>query len=271
MPFTEGSIYFNKISVLQSLDEIDRKTGTELYEDILSKMKFKDPKLGTEITNVYSSSDLFHHLNKIEAESRKGNVLPLIHFETHGTHTGLALSSGDIIDWLDLIKPIARINANCNNNLFVSVAACWGGQIQFQVKVTEPCPFRGFIGPMESINPSDIISSFVPFFEELLNTNNFELAIENLNALNENGILFHHMNSEAFFDVVVNNYVRAFSVTATESEMAYKMKLVDEVWCLPDTKSKFRSRKALERFLDNRSERLIHYLIEMRGRFLHQN
>jgi hypothetical protein len=269
MAFLPGSIFFNKIIILQSLDEDDRKTGTELHDDTVSRATWKDPNLQAQIIQITTLSELFETLNKINQDVIQKEILPFIHFETHGTQDGLSLASGESVKWNDMLPLIAAININTDNNLFISVAACWGGKIQFLIKVNQPCPFRGFIGPMDKIYERDILSSFTVFFEELLMTDDFEKAIARLNANNTFGVEFHHFNSEAFFDLFYSNYEKAFN-DKTGEHMQLRNSIVDRLWEENPSSILFESKEGLTEFVISKREALLAHLKKMESVFLHR-
>ena len=158
MKFEEGSIYFNKIIVLQSLDANGRKTGTEIYDDIISRRAWADPNLSTELVNIDNKKHLFYYLNKLKQDSSSYGILPFIHWEMHGFEDGLVLTSDESIYWEEILNALRDINIASKNNLFISVSTCFGGRIQFIIDITQPCPFRGFIGPMEVIGDNDLLN-----------------------------------------------------------------------------------------------------------------
>lgn len=202
MIFKEGSIRFNKIIVLQSLDDSDRKTGTELHVDIISRRAWINPNLDTELIEIENKSQFFERLLEIKQNCLKHHIVPFLHLETHGYNDGISLRSGENILWRDILPVIRDINIASRNNLFISVASCFGGRIQFIININEPCPMRGFIGPMSLIHEKDLLISFTAFFDTLLITNDFIKAINALNASNNSGVSFDYLNSEAFFDLV---------------------------------------------------------------------
>ncbi|MBK8556827.1 MAG: hypothetical protein IPL65_14105 [Lewinellaceae bacterium] len=202
MIFKEGSIYFNKIMVLQSLDDDDRKTGTELHDDIISRRAWVDPNLETELIEIENKSQFIAQLSEIRQSCFNNRILPFLHLEMHGFSDGISLRSGENILWRDILPAIRDINIASRNNLFISCCICFGGHIQFIININEPCPIRGFIAPMNDIYENDLLISFTAFFDTLLTTNDFERAINALNASNNSGVTFHHLNSEAFFDLV---------------------------------------------------------------------
>lgn len=200
MVFEFGNLYFNKIYIIQSLRPGDRKTGEELLNDIILR-RIKENE-SAELKNIYSKAELYNYFALIE-KSIELKLYPFIHFETHGYSEGIQLTDGSEVSWKELMPHLLRINIISKNNLFISMAACKGGNIQFCIKITEPCPFRGFIGPMEDVDAPDLLNSFNEFFDSLLLGNDFEKAINALNATSK-GVTYHHLNAETFFDVVVN-------------------------------------------------------------------
>lgn len=199
LKFETGNIYFNRIYIVQSLGKDDRKTGQELYEDIIKRRVSQS--LQAEIRDISSKQELVEYLLFIRSNIVNGSI-PFIHFETHGFKDGICLKNGEDVRWAEILPYIKAINLACKNNLFISLAACKGGNIQFCVKIHEPCPFRGFIGPMEDVDQMDVLASFNEFFNILMLKEDFDLAIQALNTSSGN-VVYHHMNSESFFDAVL--------------------------------------------------------------------
>jgi hypothetical protein len=199
MTFEAGNIYFNRIYIIQSLRSGDKQTGQELFDDIINRRISNT--LSAEVIDVGSKSELLQTLAIIKKNIYK-NWLPFIHFETHGFEGGIQLNDNSEITWPELVPFFLEINLLTKNNLFVSMAACKGGNVQFCVKITEPCPFRGFIGPMDDVGEVDVLTSYTEFFNTLLLTDDFEQAIIALNTTAGN-VKYHHMNVETFFEVAI--------------------------------------------------------------------
>lgn len=229
MEFQEGNIYFTKIIIIQSLPSGERKTGTEIHDDTISRRAWNDPNLITEIIEVESKDELIILLDSIKQETKEKKTLPFIHFETHGTKNGISLKSDEEVTWKEIITILSDINIYSLNNLFVSVSSCWGGNIQFEITIEKPCPFRGFIGPMDQIYPSDLHTTFTIFFNELLITNDFEKAINQLNTHNKSGVKFHHYNSESFFEVVIQNHRNEYDDNLERHDDRIQ-KITNELW-----------------------------------------
>lgn len=198
MDFESGNLYFNRIYIIQSLKPGDKETGAELLKDIILR-RIKNET--AEIRDIATRAELYDYLEHIRYNVTLGH-LPFIHFETHGYKDGIELTDGSDVSWRDLVPYLRNINTVAKNNLFISMAACKGGNIQYGVKVTEPSPFRGFIGPMEDVWELDLLNSYNEFFDTLLQQNDFEMAIEALNR-SAKRVKYHHMNTESFFEVVI--------------------------------------------------------------------
>ncbi len=270
MKFQIGHIYFSKIIVIQSLSEDERQTGTELHDDIISRRAWFDSSLTTKLFDVSTASDLETLLNTIILETSNNEYLPFIHFETHGSKDGIALKSGEIFPFSKLIICLREINLKSDNNLFISIGACWGGYIQFQTDISKPCPFRGFIGPMNLLFPSDIVVSFTAFFDELLLTNDFDKAINRLNLHNLAEIEFHHFASEAFYDIVLSNHRKQI-----EQDPLIRRKrvnsIVRELWMYnSNAKALFKTKGKLKKMVRKTEESEMDEIYEvMRNNFLH--
>ena len=270
MKFEEGNIFFSKIYVIQSLSVEERKTGTELHDDIISRRLWSDANTSTELIDEYSKKYFFNILCKIKTEtSNKGNI-PFIHFETHGSRNGLTLNSNENVLWSEIIPVIREINILCSNNLFLSISACWGANIQYHIKIYEKCPFRGFIGPVDEIYPDDLITSFDPFFDALLENNDFGIALKRLNLYNKSGVEFHHLTSEAFFDLVVK-YHKEECEKDPKIEEARVEKITKSMWKRDKRikniyKTKGRFKKVVKKMNSVDSPKLYE---QMRNNFLH--
>ena len=77
-------------------------------------------------------------------------------------------------------EALRNLNIKSKNNLFISLATCYGGHLLKIYKPWETCPFFGYIGPSELVYNLDLEASYSAFFETLLTENDFSKAIEKL-------------------------------------------------------------------------------------------
>ena len=154
-----GTFNFNKIYVIESLDsKVERQTGKELYEDLLKWKEFEfEGKLETELIQIQDRNDFFASFERIKGECLNFKRIPILHLEIHGNNNGLVLQSGEIINWIELYEYLISINFIIGNNLFLTLAVCYGANIISIIRPNKPAPFYGFIGSFREITVNDKI------------------------------------------------------------------------------------------------------------------
>jgi len=198
-------VYFNKVFILQSLEDKERRTGDEI-ELKIKNISFKTRNIEVKLTDIKSSDEFFRTIQGINSAVSNG-TLPFIHFEIHGSDEGLGLSNGDYITWNKLKEPLRDINILTKNNLFISLATCFGAHLLKIYKPWEPCPFYGYIGPLKSADNRDLEASYSIFFETLLLENNFAKAISDLlNAAPSNPNNYAYLNCYGYFKMLKDLY-----------------------------------------------------------------
>ncbi len=203
------TLEFNKIYLIQSLDsEEEDLTGTQLYDEVLQYFKFKHPTKDAELINVNTSDELFLALGKIKIDCLRNGIKPIIHFEIHGLEdkTGFGLNIG-FVYWEDIYEQLIQINTASSWNLFITMAVCYGNYAMLLIKPRHPAPFKGIIGSFEELFPDDLYIRYNAFYQELLNTLDFEKALEAL--LNSNPSLpddYRYINAEQAFKNIYQNY-----------------------------------------------------------------
>jgi hypothetical protein len=199
------NVYFNRIFVIQSLPEGDRRTGDEI-ELRIKYISFKDPSITVELIDIDSRSAFFNSLKLINRLIPNG-ILPFIHFEIHGNKQGLVLSNNEFVEWSDIKEPLRYLNKQTKNNLFISLATCYGGYLLNLYKPWEACPFYGYIGPISTAIDIELEASYSAFFETLLLTNDFANATEKLQETVEgNSKLYICINCTQYFNHLTSQY-----------------------------------------------------------------
>lgn len=198
-------VYFNKIFILQSLPSDERQTGAEI-ELKIKYLSYRGKPISAELIDIHSSEELFQTLDKVK-ELIPSGVLPFIHFEIHGSKNGLNLSNDEIVEWSKLKDTFLDLNKKTKNNLFISLATCYGGHLLKIYKPWEPCPFYGYIGPTEEVKNRDLEASFSAFFEILITENDFAKAIEGLQLTVEgNSSKYAFLNCYGYFNKLIDSY-----------------------------------------------------------------
>jgi hypothetical protein len=73
----------------------------------------------------------------IEKVNTGSERLLYLHFEMHGCREGLMLNSGELLSWEELYQYFVLINSRLQNQLFVSLATCFGAYIINSVDPTK--------------------------------------------------------------------------------------------------------------------------------------
>ena len=191
------------IIVIQSLKVDDRKTGEELYNDIIKYKPFVRDDVYTNFYDVNSQYEFRELLNKIEENASSNHVLTL-HFETHGCVDGIELSSSELISWKELFTYIRPINIKTSNLLMVVMSMCKGAAISSHIEPELSCPFRAFVGFEHDMFDNTLYEAFVTFYESYNNMLDVFAAIERANKVLSDGSKAWCMRAIDIFDKVLN-------------------------------------------------------------------
>lgn len=199
---------FSKIFVIESLRAEDFKTGQSLFNDIIKRrLEQRGLNESCELMMPNSKIGFFGCLEKIKNQSIYKPVNPIMHFEIHGNEEGLQLNNNEIITWNELQFRLIELNVIIKNNLFITMATCFGGYIYKVIKPNFRCPFWGFVGAFEEVFMDDILDNYGAFYDEFLQSLDFNQAVSALNYSNENHhskFIFH--NTQHIFNVAYKNY-----------------------------------------------------------------
>lgn len=199
---------FNKIYVIESLRAGETKTGQLLYNDTIKRrLEQKGMNNNCELITPTTKEEFLGALERIKTEVIHANVNPIIHLELHGSKDGLQLNNGEIIKWDELQFRLIELNGISECNLFVTLASCYGGYIYTVIRPNLRTPFWGFVGPFEIVYNDEILLNFTAFYDEFLQSLDFNLAVDALNNANpDNKSKFRFQNTEYVFNVAYNNY-----------------------------------------------------------------
>jgi hypothetical protein len=204
-------IGFNRIYVIESLEEGTR-TGSNLYNDLLRYREYSLEHIYAELVVIETKDDFVKFHAKILNDLVTTSQVPYLHFEMHGCIEGLMLASDELVTWDELYEFCLPINRATGNNLFVSFASCYGAYIFNVVDPSEYSPFFGYIGAPAEIYPSEIEASFNAYFETLLRTFDFNIAVDALNLANPKGPhRFVVYSTEQIFDIYSKKFIDALN------------------------------------------------------------
>jgi len=161
---------FNKIFVIESLREEDTKTGRDLYYKYLKLKVEQIGELEAELVTPKTKQEFIDFLERVSTEVQTTDLLPMLHFEIHGSPEGLELGSGEFIRWMDMYAILVGINTHIGNNLLITLAVCKGNYLARIVNPTKRAPVLGLIGIWKKGWGYDMAVSFREFYDELLSS-----------------------------------------------------------------------------------------------------
>lgn len=209
---------FNKIYILESLDESEIQTGKNIFNDLIRWKTNGNYSLYSEYFNINNKVDFDNSFLHIKSDIKRG-FYPFIHFEMHGSKRkgGLILKSREQISWQELSKFTRDINITTKNNLIISLATCYGSNFINSIDINEVAPFSCCISTLEEITAEEVEVNFMSFFETILSTTDFNLAVDNLNKSNQEHNKYHFFSSEEFLEMIleklINKDFKDYSIT----------------------------------------------------------
>ncbi len=191
------------IIVIESLPVGETKTGADLYNDVIRRrIDYIQPqaiKMTHSYHEVKNRQELIEILKYYAINSEYMNGGIAIHFEMHGTNDkqGLSLSDGSFISWKEIVDLLRIININTKNNLFITMATCFGRYLYQGVDQQQKSPYSGYISASKVVLENEIIEDFTTMYETLTDTGNL---VYSYLQLEEKGSNFYYKDSKATFE-----------------------------------------------------------------------
>ncbi|WP_199118919.1 hypothetical protein [Pedobacter sp. ASV28] len=206
---------YNGIVVIQSLPDDEKQTGTILYDDIIARRCDQNGH-GKYFYNPSSKNELIEVLNIICDNVLNDDLLPILHFEIHGSEHGLGLKNGDFVVWKELQEYCRLINVKTKNQLIVTLATCWGSSIWKMIDIGIPAPYWGYIGPREKIGAGDIMEDFGEFYDSLLTEQSWDKALERL-VENGNRKKYIYLHCKGIFEYYIEKNYKGTTINKQET------------------------------------------------------
>lgn len=202
-------IQFNRIYIVESLKSDDRKTGTELYNDLLRWKGVLHPDFEAVLKTPTTMNEFMSLFDSILDDCINNGIAPIIHFEIHGdsNQSGLVLSSGELVNWDALCEKLRPINHQLKNGLFITMGVCHGCYFISKDVVDKPSIFQGIIASFDVLYDFSIYTQFYAFYEELFSSFDFNLAYKKLIDANpDTSVNFACYSSDFIFAMVQTDY-----------------------------------------------------------------
>lgn len=196
--------HIRHIVVIQSLVG-ERLTGTELYEDCIRR---RIDLQGLNFTHAFynvnskqSLTDLLGHYGNLAANYENGLV---IHLEMHGDEnlSGLVLSNGQLVKWLELVDLFRTINLGTRNNLYITMATCNGRQMYTAVDTNKKSPYAAYISASMEVPNEQIAEVFFALFDNVLDNANLLTSYLSMQELSAD---FYYKDSKTTFEEGFSN------------------------------------------------------------------
>lgn len=212
---TAFKIKYNAIVVMQSLPDDEKQTGTSLYEDIISR-RCDQYGHGKYFYNITSKKELFEVLNTICNNVLYDELMPILHFEIHGSQEGLVLKNGESVKWKEFQEYCRLINIKTSNQLIITLATCWGSGVWEMIDIGEPAPYWGYIGPKEKIAVGDLMEDFSEFYDCLLTEQSWDKALEKL-VVNKTRHKYIYLHCKGIFEYYIEKNFKGTTLDKKET------------------------------------------------------
>lgn len=162
------------IIIIQSLEPDEKQTGAELYDEVLNR---KIEQLGDQsfiksqaYFSAHSKAEILQILDDILNDINNLQNGLVIHFEMHGSShlDGLITAGGELISWLELVTKFRAINIATQNQLYLTMATCYGRYLFEAVDPELKSPYSGYISASQSVTVQEVMDSFSDVFERLI-------------------------------------------------------------------------------------------------------
>jgi hypothetical protein len=174
---------FNKIAVFESLDEVDRPTGREIFDDLEFQKILNIGRLDTSFSKIQNKNEFINILEKLKQEVYSMGVYPIIHIDGHGNDKGIKLGRNSYIEWRELMCCLRELNIFMKGNLLVVLASCFGANIIRHMSVTSRAPFWGVIAPYEETYPENVYAGLNKFYAAICSGKNSKDVLSSLSIV----------------------------------------------------------------------------------------
>jgi hypothetical protein len=199
MPRKAG-VFFDSVFVIESLAPGTRKTGTDLYDDVIAPISSELPEFYPRFRPAHDRRAFLDALAFLRETFVPEGRSPILHIEAHGNARGLQLGSGEWIDWPEFRELLVDINTLTRFNLLVVMAACKGSYLITAMHPTDRAPFWGVVGPTTDAGDTSMQAAMGAFYQVLLTTQDGDGSVKALNSASAvTGEVYRLLDAEVFF------------------------------------------------------------------------
>jgi hypothetical protein len=213
------------IVVIESLEASEDKTGSELYTDIIERYinlhGNRSPIRSRSFHAVESKQEMLEVLDNLLASAEGLQNGLVIHFEMHGSADldGLITANGDLVTWSELVEKFRFINLATVNQLYLTIATCYGRHLFEAVQPELKSPYRGYISASQSVTVQEVMDSFTDVYERLVTDGN--LIRSYLDSDAEESRFYYKDSEETFRQLMEMTFDRL------QNDPTYKDEILD--------------------------------------------
>jgi len=213
----KGNGRVNGIAILDAIPEGELNTARRLREDLRDIAAYHADGLQVRYIRLNTHQDLKVGISNLVDEARNNGLKPWLHLEGHGltNENGFQLACGDHCTWRQLNDVITSLNVATGLNMFLILAACFGGSFARAIRTVDRAPVLGLLGPKNKITTGEVESGFVEFYRAFFESSSLKKAIEALNTATSSNLYFRTTAQQFFYDV----WVSYKKVQCTEQEI----------------------------------------------------
>jgi hypothetical protein len=230
-PPKQAVIKSTNIWIIEWLPKDDSHTGRLLHE----WMERQRPRW-SYYCECSHKLEVLSAINRATDLATKHNMIPVLHFESHGNKTGLVgpADKGDmeLLTWDELNKPLQMLNLATHCNLVVFVAACIGFAGIKAFTRGPLAPAVALVGPNAQIQTRSLLYGTKEFYRRMMDENPRleEMAV---NASRESGNAF--FDWEPFAVLAYDAFAEQIIFSRRESQKSVRIERIRK-WMYEENK-----------------------------------
>jgi hypothetical protein len=175
--------YENGISSLHIIDSTKERDG-EPGRSLEARLTNNPPVfsgLPIHLHQVTFREDFQKVLDAIYRDEATRGRSPLLHFELHGSESGIALRDDTAISWDEFALELTRFNLATRFNLLVVLSCCQGFLQIHSMNYSRVCPFNGLVSCTGIAQTSELLYGFEILYRSLAAKIPIQKAVEVMN------------------------------------------------------------------------------------------
>lgn len=206
MPIKFGA---NAVLLISSLPMQDAGIARRCAEDIATLSRQLN-SLPVEHREIASFNDLLILLTEVERRFTKDGYKPIVHFDMHGSKSGLIFCDHSEATWPALIERLTRLNGHIRMNLVISLGVCEGAWAIMGMKGLKRSPFALLLAPRTKISAGQSEKWTKGLFESIFRNKELVHGLQQGNEGIEFSSRFRPYPAEELFLSVINHYASTY-------------------------------------------------------------